>query len=175
MPLLHRKALVTVALVWLVSGASMRADEASKSAPLVDAMGDPVALGRAVERLGDDHVIERLGEDAPLHVRRAAVAASPWLRAPEAALGPLSEVAAGRDPHLAPAAADAAHAIATAIDQPTLARREARPNVLVPAGDRLARLAEDPAARADVRYVAGFAADALLQVTTVPGGEDTGP
>jgi hypothetical protein len=134
--------------------------------PLIGAMDDPLALGRAVQRHGDAIVLNGLDEDGPTDARLAAVHASPWLRAPETALAALADLAAGRDPHLAPAALDAAHAIAEGLDLADLGRREAAVTILAAPQERFAELAGDGTARADMRRMAAFTADALAQLTT---------
>jgi len=122
---------------------------------------DPLELSRRVMQHGDDAVVARLSEDQPVVVQLAAVRASRFMRAPEAALPRLAQIARGRDPDLAPAAALACHRIARDLDTPALARREARRTALAPARADLEALAGDETARADLRRLAAFAADAL--------------
>jgi hypothetical protein len=134
--------------------------------PLVRASAvGALELGRVVERLGDGHVLERLDEETDTEERWAAVGATPWLRAPEQALDGLALLASGRDPDLAPAAAEAALSIASALDPAELTRREVALAQLASAQKRLAALAADATARSDVRHAAGFASDALAQLS----------
>lgn len=135
--------------------------------------GDPLELARMVDRLGDDAVRARLGEagadTAGLDpaIVLAAVRASPWLHAPEEALPRLVEIAAGRDPDLAPAAMLAIVRIAEALDRPTLDAREASDEAITASLAPLAALADDATARADLRRAASRAA-ALLGALVQP-------
>jgi hypothetical protein len=150
----------------LLAGPRLHADESAEAvSPMVKAADDPLALARLVERWGDLRVLERVGdESAAVQERLGAIRATRWLRAPEHALAPLVALAAGRDPHLAPAAAEAAHTIAVALEPAALARREVAWSELTPVEERLRALSSDGTARSDVRYVAGFAADALARL-----------
>jgi hypothetical protein len=130
---------------------------------------DPLELARVVDRLGDDAVLARLGpvggEGAPdLPVVMAAVRASPWLHAPEAALPRLAELAAGRDPDLAPAAMLAVLRIAERLSRAELDRREASDEPLRAVLPVLATLADDAAARHDLRRAAGRARELLRAI-----------
>ncbi|GAB4197523.1 MAG: hypothetical protein OHK0013_05750 [Sandaracinaceae bacterium] len=133
---------------------------------------DPLELARVVDRLGDEAVLARLGpvggEGAPaLPIVMAAVRASPWLHAPEAALPRLAELAGGRDPDLAPAAMLAVVRIAERLTRAELDGREASDAPITAALPALAALAEDATARNDLRRAASRAR-ALLQ-TLVEG------
>ena len=130
--------------------------------PLVAvADADPLELGRVAQRLGDGAVLARLADDRPVVVRLAAIRATPWLRAPEAALGPLARIAAGRDSWLAPEAARIVLRIARALTVDDLAARETFPAELADARAALEALAADEHARFDIRRAAELAADAL--------------
>jgi hypothetical protein len=83
------------------------------------------------------------------------------MREPELALPALAELAAGRDPYLAPAAAAALVAIARALDLDSLGDREVDPASLAPVRARLVALGEDASARADIRAAARLAASCL--------------
>ncbi|MFW5924905.1 MAG: hypothetical protein ACOC9O_04355 [Myxococcota bacterium] len=131
--------------------------------------GDPLELGRFVERHGDRYVVARLGDGHPVDTRLAAVRATPWLDAPERVLDPLSGMAAGRDPHLAPAAAWAAYRITSDLDGIAASQREVMWPALASALRNLRRLADDGTARRDLRRVAAFAADALAQLDPSAG------
>lgn len=124
-------------------------------------------LARAVDRLGDDAILERLGDDRSRSVRIAAIRATPYLAYPERALERLAALAAGRDPDLAPAAAIAALEIAEHLTPDDLMRREVEPASLRDARRALRRLADDHTARADIRAVAARAA-AQLEAIGVP-------
>lgn len=138
--------------------------------PLVQvAAGDPLELGRFVQNHGDAYVLARLDATLPTDTRLAAVTATPWLAEPEQALEPLTKMASGSDPHLAPGAAWAAHRIAADLDPFSLARREVLLSSLSAPIRRLRALAQDDSARRDVRRVAAFAADALARLG--PDGE----
>ncbi|MFW6050009.1 MAG: hypothetical protein ACODAU_02475 [Myxococcota bacterium] len=156
--------VVTIALVAWWAGAGcppVRADEARAPIDPLTEVTDPLEVGLFVERHGDPYVLLRLRSAHPVDTRLAAVRSTPWLREPERALEELAGLAAGRDPHLAPAAAWAAHRIATDLDPSALERREVTRSELAPARRRLRRLAEDGTARRDLRRLAAFAEDAL--------------
>lgn len=123
--------------------------------------GDPMELARLVDRYGDDAVIERLADDRPRIVRLYAIRAAPYMRWPERALDRLAQLAAGRDPDLAPAAARSALAIAESLTIDELARREVDPSSLGDARTALRAVADDRTARADIRAVCARAAAAL--------------
>jgi hypothetical protein len=129
--------------------------------PLVAiADGDPIELARAVDRLGDEAVLERLSSRSR-SVRLAAIRAAPHLRWPERALMSLAGLAGGRDPDLAPAAAESARSIAEELTSDQLARREVDPASLGEAAAALRAVAADRTARADIRAVCARAAAAL--------------
>ncbi len=127
--------------------------------PLLAVGADPSELARVAARLGDDAILERLGPERPLAVRLAAVRACPFLVGPEAALEALAELAAGRHPRLAPAAAASLLAIADATGAAELSRREA--SVPDAALEALDRLAADETARPDLRAVGAHVAAQL--------------
>lgn len=129
---------------------------------------DPLELARVVDRIGDDAVLQRLGAETPLPVRLAAVRASAWLHAPELALPALAELASGRDPDLAPAAARAVLRIAEALDRAALDAREHDGDEIERALPILSALAADGTARADLRRAAAVAVgylDALVHAS----------
>jgi hypothetical protein len=141
--------------------ASSRAQAPSAFEAPLDAL-DPLELARLVDRVGDGAVVAKIGDatSAPA-VRLRAVRAARFLDAPEAALLPLAELARGRDPILAPAAALAAYRIASALTLPGLEAREAALAELQPARRALDALGADESARGDLRGLALFAAAAL--------------
>jgi hypothetical protein len=128
---------------------------------------DPMELARLVDRRGDDAVLARLGGDAAFAARLGAVRAAPFMTGPELALDELAALAAGRHPHLAPAAARSAALIARRLDAAQLARREQLPASLADAAEGFDALADDDAARPDLRVVASTVA-AQLRAAGVP-------
>jgi hypothetical protein len=126
---------------------------------------DPLDVARVVARLGDDAVLAALASDEPAR-RLAAVRASVFLGAPEAALPGLVALAAGRDPDLAPAAAMALLDIARALTPDGLARRESDVAAFVAPRDAARRLAADATARPDVRRAASLASGALTALAS---------
>ncbi len=125
--------------------------------------GDPLLLAAVVERLGDGAILDRLGEAHPLAVRSLAVRATPFLHAPEQALGLLAELAGSRDPDLSPAAMRALLTITRALTRAALDAREDDGESIAAARTALTTLAADPHARLDLRRGAE-AALAMLSV-----------
>ncbi|MFK7992313.1 MAG: hypothetical protein AB8I08_40205 [Sandaracinaceae bacterium] len=142
---------------WLLSALLLTASHAAvaQSADPLAAAGshDPMELARAVDRLGDEALLTRLSDDDRA-TRLTAIRASPWMRGPELALDPLSELAIGRDPELAPAAMQASVRIARGLDAGTLFVRESPPEGLQGAAARYRALADDDTARPDLRAAA---------------------
>jgi hypothetical protein len=149
--------LVLVALA--VTQVALAQPDAPRDPFVAVADADPLELGRVVRSVPDAALLARLSNDRATEIRLAAVRATPWLRAPEAALAPLAELARGRDPDLAPAAALAAVTIARALEAQTLAAREVRAQDLAPALAGLDALAEDESARDDVARAAAMSAE----------------
>jgi len=118
---------------------------------------DPMALARAVDRGGDDLVLDALASDPS----PAAIAAAPYLSAPELALPRLVELAAGRDPWLAPAAMRAVVRITERPLRQELTRRETDPAELDAVAEALQALENDEAARPDLRVGAALARQQL--------------
>lgn len=133
---------------------------------------DPLALARVVNRFSDDVVLSLLAQAQPVEVRIAAARACPWLRVPERALARLTELAAGRDPDLAPAAAHAVLQIAQRVDAATLARHEQAPAAFAFVLKSLRALSEDARVVAHIRLWASAAAQ-LLAAAGVPEPEPT--
>jgi hypothetical protein len=147
--------------------AEARRDEAGKALiAIVDA--DPLELARVVQRFGDAAILRLLAPTTAFVTRLAAVRASPWLLAPERALGALSELAAGRDPDLAPAAARAALEIAQQLDPASLARRECAPIELRDALARLQAIGARDTVAPHVRADAWAAAEQLIAAGVSP-------
>lgn len=119
---------------------------------------DPLRLANAVERLGDVAIVARFDAPYPLAVRMLAVQAARFLHAPELALPPLAELAAGTDPDLAPAAMRSLLAIARSLDRASLDAREHDPafghDELARTRATLTALAADETARLDLRRAA---------------------
>lgn len=150
------------ALILFVLAASLARPASAQADPLVAiADADPMELARVVDRLGDDAVIERLDAARPREVRLAATRAAPFMSWPELALAQLARIAAGRDPLLAPAAAQAAVVIARGLDVDQLRRREVDPASLAAARAAFEALSRDEDARADIQAVAGMVASML--------------
>lgn len=127
---------------------------------------DPMVLARLVDRLGDDAVVSRLSAETPPSVRLTAVRAAPWMSEPERSLTALVEIAAGRHPRLAPAAARATLDIARRLAVADLPRREVSPEELSSAAVALRALAADETARPDLRAAAGLAEPLLRALLT---------
>lgn len=149
---------LALGLLLVAASAGAQADDAL--AATVDP--DPMELARAARRAGDAAVLSRL--DASI----TAIRAAPELPAPELAVPTLADVAAGRDPWLAPAAAQSLLRITRDLTALGLDRREADVAGLVDASARLGALADDETARADLRVAARLAADRLSSLTTRP-------
>lgn len=128
-------------------------------ASIVDA--DPMALARAVDRIGDAEVLARLEASRPRSVRVAAMRATPFMDGPEAAFATLAELAGGRDPWLAPEAARALLEATEGLGVDGLARREANLEALARVSEALEAVAADETARDDVRAACGLAAGRL--------------
>jgi hypothetical protein len=143
------------------------AEQAAKALlAIVDA--DPLELGRVVQRFGDGAILKLLAPATPILTQLAAVRASPHLRAPERALRALTELAAGRDPELAPAAARATFEIARQLDGASLARRECLPAELLDVLTRLQAIGAHEAVAPHVRAYAWAAAEQLIAAGVSP-------
>jgi hypothetical protein len=132
---------------------------------------DPLELARVVDRLGDRAVLERLDDETAFTARLSAIRAARFMRAPERALEPLAEIAKGRDPVLAPAAAIAVHRIARSLRADEIVARESDPEIVDRTLVHLDALASDPLARADLVRLAELSRDALRALRA---GDDTG-
>lgn len=163
-----RRGALAIPCVLVVVAALASAQTPDAVDPLLAAHDtDPLELAHVVDRVGDDAILARLAPETPIAVRALAVAAAPRLHVPEAALASLAEIAAGRDPDLAPRAASALLTIARALDERSLDARESDRASLVPVRVRLAQLVADETARADVRRAAGLADAALADLGIV--------
>ncbi len=83
------------------------------------------------------------------------------MRDPVAALGPLGTLARGRDPDLAPAAAQAAATIARSLTLIALAHHEVMRSEIAQLASVYAQLGADTTARADIRAAALVVASKL--------------
>lgn len=128
---------------------------------------DPLDLARVVARLGDEAVLTRLGDPQSADVRLAAIRATPSLTAPEHALGPLAEIAAGRDPDLAPAAAMAALEIAERLSADDLVRRETERAIIDAAIEAMRAIGNDESCRRDIRRAGLLVADRLSSLLMI--------
>ena len=164
---LVRRPSSLLLIIAVATGAAASAQPPDPFAAIDDA--DPMELARVVDRRGDDAVLRRLGDETPYPARLAAIRAAPFMEGPELALAPLARLAAGRHPHLAPAAARSALAIARGLDAQALARREVLPSTLAGAARGYDALAEDETARADLRVAAGIVHAQLRAAGVDPG------
>jgi hypothetical protein len=166
-PVSIRFGLAACAALVLVSPsadvvARTQADAATLLRAAVDA--DELDLAALASRIGDDGMLEALAEGKDISLRLSAVRSTPYLLNPELALVPLAQMAAGRDPDLAPAAARRALRIAQALALEDLATRELSPTSLQEAKRLLSAIANESSARPDVRLCAGQAAHLLAML-----------
>ena len=119
--------------------------------------GDALEMARRVDRVGDAVLLAALRPSATRREQYQAVRGAPFLRAPEAALTRLVELAAGRDPRLAPAAMRSVLQIARKLSARALAEREAQAGPLRAVLSDLGGLAADESARHDLRTMANLA------------------
>jgi hypothetical protein len=127
---------------------------------------DPLARARAVAALGDSRVLAQLAPrpegGGPDPVRAlAAIRSSPWLIDPSHALAPLFAVMNGRDPDLAPAAAQAAVEVARGFVEAARLPESVTQERLAAWIKELSTIELSPRARADIR-LASVEAAALL-------------
>lgn len=99
-----------------------------------------------------------------LGTRLRAIRSAPFDHAPEAALADLAEIASGRDPTLAPAAAVAAYRIANELGRAELDAHESDPARITDAKRTFEALSHDATARPDVRRLAGYVASVLASL-----------
>jgi hypothetical protein len=156
---MRRRLAPTLVFLFSAVSLSASAQPADPLASIADA--DPMTIARTVDRIGDAEVLARLAQSQPRAVQVAAMRAVPFMDGPEAALPSLTEVAAGRDPHLAPEAARALLDATEGLTAEGLARREADLGELTETASRLERIADDETARADLRAACALAAGRL--------------
>jgi hypothetical protein len=157
---------------WLfVQGASAQALSRDTAAALARALdADELTLAATVARLGDDAVLAGLAQDKDSVLRLAATRATSYLRNRELALEPLTALAEGRDPELAPAAARRLLAIAQALALEDSSARELSPREFQPTEERLMQLSAAATARRDIRLCAGAAAQLLRSIRVGTSG-----
>ena len=145
---------------------------AKPSEPPVDYSGlgasDPLERARAVARLGDVRLLARLaggqseqGGRADAAIVLAALRSVEFLSAPERALEPLVPIVQGRDPDLAPAAAQALVTIARRLVEDTRMPEELSREQLLALAKQLRAIEQNPRVRADIK-LAAIEAAALL-------------
>jgi hypothetical protein len=132
---------------------------------------DELELAALAQRLGEAQVLTALGDATDPASQLAALRLTPHLLDAELALAPLARLAAGRDPELAPPAAQRLLRIAQALVRARAGSRELLPSELEPAQAALRAFAQDATARADIRSSAAQAAQLLgtLGVTAAAG------
>jgi hypothetical protein len=155
---------VCVALLSLRAALPVRAAQPLERDPTkllgmaVDA--DDLDLASLATRLGDNAVLDSLADGKDTALRLAAVRATPFLNSQELALAPLAQIAQGRDPDLAPAAARRLVTIAQALELDNGAPRESA-STFQDTELQLAGLAASTSTRRDIRLCAGEAAHLL--------------
>ncbi|MFO0695585.1 MAG: hypothetical protein U0230_18635 [Polyangiales bacterium] len=158
------RPVLPMLLVVLGTAVGSAATHADDPAPSVRPAADALELSRRARHAGDADVLARLSPDRGREERLEAVREAPSMRAPEAALELLVELARGRDPALAPAAALAIDRITSVLDRPALEAREVDPRSLAGVRDSLRRLEADTTARPDLRRLAAFSAARLSEL-----------
>jgi hypothetical protein len=128
---------------------------------------DELSLAQLAARAGDDVVLAALHAAEEPVLRLAAIRAAPHIVDRDQALLPLAEIAAGRDPELAPLAAWKVLRITQDLVREHLELREIVPSALAPARAALIALQADTSARPDIRLYAGQAGH-LLGTLGVP-------
>ena len=158
-----RRVLAFLSIAVVVGMISYAFNARSQSSDASEALlavhnSDPLDYALVVDRVGDQAVLALMSTEEVNTVdmagRLAAVRASAWLHAPEAALPLLAQIAEGTDPDLAPTAMHAALRIGERLTRQDLDMREADETPLREALPHLERLAADETARADLRQAA---------------------
>jgi hypothetical protein len=143
---------------WFVCAASLAyAEPKGADALRAAADYDELSLAQLAARTGDDVVLTALhaGDDPSLQL--AAIRATPHIVDRDQALLPLAEIAAGRDPELAPLAAWKVLRITQELVREHLEVHEIVPSSLAAARAALLAVQADGSARADIRLYAGQA------------------
>jgi hypothetical protein len=122
---------------------------------------DELSLVRLAARAGDDAVLAALRAVEDPALQLAAIRAAPHIVDREQALLPLAEIAAGRDPELAPLAAWKALSITQELVRERAGVREIVAGDLGPARAVLVAVQGDATARADIRLYAATASHLL--------------
>ena len=132
---------------------------------------DELTRAAIAHALGDESVLSALAQSEDVALRLAAVRCSPYLNDPDRALLGLAELARGRDPELAPAAAQRMFQIAQLLMQ-TRSHPDMALDSMRSTQRESAMLAEDRSAISAIRVCAGQASyllGALLaQLGSVP-------
>jgi len=153
-----------------LAGPARSATAAPDSRALLSAAlaADDLTRATLTQRLGDTAVLAALAQHEDVMSRLAAVRCAPYMREPERALPALAELAAGRDPELAPAAARRLRPIAQQLALRAQAAEDERGGEALLAVQRaLLELAAAPGVLAEVRSCAGQAAFLLEQAAGV--------
>lgn len=128
---------------------------------------DELTRATIAHELGDARVLDALAQRDDVAARLAAVRCTPYLNDPDRALLGLSELARGRDPELAPAAAQRMFQIAQLLLQ-ARARRDIAFDSVRTAQREASALAEDRSAIALIRIAAGQASYLLGELLASP-------
>ena len=162
-------ALVAALGVLALAAQRSRADGSAGDALLAVTSGDPMDYAAVTRRIGDGALAGVLRDEAAsVELRLAALRSAPYARTPELLLEPVVALALGTDPALAPGALRAAAQIAERIDYDTLEQRENDPALLEAPAASLVELADDDAARADLRQLALDVAARLRALQSAP-------
>lgn len=124
---------------------------------------DELTRATIVRHVGDESVLAALQQSQDLALRLAAVRCSPYLSDPDRALMPLTQLARGTDPELAPAAALRLFWIAQWLMQHSAGREIALDSVRE-TQRALRALADDRTALERIRLLAGQASFLLGQL-----------
>jgi hypothetical protein len=122
---------------------------------------DELTLASVVAQLGDDAVLAALTQHEDVLLRATAVRGTTFLRSAALALPALAEIAAGRDPDLAPLAARRARTISLALAETPWRGAEGEKGGLAAVTKTLSALAEAEGAERGIRVSAGEAAAML--------------
>jgi hypothetical protein len=163
-----KRVRLTLGSAWLACVASLAyAEPKGADALRAAADYDELALAGLAARTGDDVVLAglRAGDDPMLQL--AAIRAAPHIVDRAQALLPLAQIAAGRDPELAPLAAWKLLRITQELVREHLELHEIVPSELAPARAVLSGIQADATARPDIRLYAGQAGH-LLGTVGVP-------
>ena len=163
-----KRVPLALGCVWLACATNLASAEPKGADALrAAADGDELSLPRLAARVGDDAVLVALrAKDDPI-LQLGAIRAAPHIVDHDQALLPLAEIAAGRDPELAPLAAWKLLRITQELVREHLDVKEIVPSDLAPAKAVLTTLQADESARRDIRVCAATASH-LLATLGVP-------